>query len=87
LTNLSKSVAWVLFSLIKSLIFHQNFRIVICLIVIAVILKKSVRYKHEISLIKDARPNQEVDFVPYNCEFVITVIVITEYRNAFLTLF
>jgi len=30
-------------------------------------------------LIKDAKPNQEVDFVRYNREFVITVIIITKF--------
>ncbi len=70
----------------KSLKFHQNFKILICLFVIAVILRKSVCYKHEISLIKDARPNQEVDFVRYNCEFVITVIFITEFECAMVDL-
>ncbi len=78
-TNLLNSVALVLFSLIKSVKFHQIFRILICLFVIAVILRKSVCHKHEISLIKDARPNQEVDFVRYKHEFVVTVIVITEF--------
>ena len=48
-------------------------------LVIAVILKTVVRYKHEISLIKDAKPNQYVHFARYNREFVITVIVITEF--------
>ena len=43
------------------------------------ILNIFVRYKHEGSLVKDAKPNQEVDFVRYNREFVITVIVITEF--------
>ena len=44
-----------------------------------------VRYKHEISLVKDAKPNQEVDFVRCCREFVITVIVITEFDcNSFL---
>ncbi len=38
-----------------------------------------VRYNHEISLVNYAKPNQEIDFVRYNCEFVITVIVITEF--------
>jgi hypothetical protein len=38
-----------------------------------------VRYSHEISLVKYAKPNQEIDFVRYNREFVITVIVITEF--------
>ena len=33
-----------------------------------------VRYKHEISLIKHAKPNQEDGFVRCNREFVITVI-------------
>ena len=47
--------------------------------VITVILNISVRYKHEISLIKDAKPNQKLDIVRYSREFVITVIVITEF--------
>jgi hypothetical protein len=38
-----------------------------------------VRFNHEISLVNYARPNQEIDFVRYNREFVITVIVITEF--------
>jgi hypothetical protein len=38
-----------------------------------------VRYNHEISLVNYAKPNQEIDFVRYNLEFVITVIVITEF--------
>jgi hypothetical protein len=38
-----------------------------------------VRYNHEISLVNYAKPNQEMDFVRYNREFVITVIVITEF--------
>jgi len=46
------------------------------LFIIAIILKTIVRYKHEISRIKDAKPNQDVHFV---CEFVITVIVITTF--------
>jgi len=37
------------------------------------------RYKHEISLVKDAKPNQEVEVVRYNREFVVIVIVITEF--------
>ena len=49
------------------------------LFVIAVILKTIVRYKHEISLIKDAKSNQYVHFVRYNREFALTVIVITEF--------
>jgi len=44
-----------------------------------VILNIYVRYKDEISLIKDAKPNQKVDIVRYSREFVITVIVITEF--------
>jgi hypothetical protein len=36
-------------------------------------------YKHEILLKKDAKPNQEAEFVRYNREVVITVIVITEF--------
>jgi len=42
------------------------------LFVIAVILIKAVRYKHEISMIKDA-PNQSIQFVCYNRKFVITI--------------
>ena len=42
-------------------------------------LTKFVRYKHEILLKKDAKPNQEAKFVRYNRESVITVIVITEF--------
>ena len=49
------------------------------LFVIAVNFIKVVRYKHEISLVKDAKPNQEVEVVRYNREFVVTVIVITEF--------
>ena len=49
------------------------------LFVIAVIFVKDVRYKHEISLVKDAEPNQEAEFVRYNQEFVITVIIISEF--------
>ena len=43
------------------------------------ILRKSVRYKHEILSIKDAKPKQEDDFGRYNYEFTITVMVITEF--------
>jgi len=39
---------------------------------------KVVRYKHEFSLRKDAKPNQKVEDVRYNREFVVTVIVTTE---------
>ncbi len=38
-----------------------------------------VHYSHEISLVNYAEPNQDNDFVRYNREFVITVIVITEF--------
>jgi hypothetical protein len=38
-----------------------------------------VRNKHEILLIKDAKPYQQLDYVRYNREFVITIIVITEF--------
>jgi hypothetical protein len=38
-----------------------------------------VRYNREISLVNYAKPNQEIAFVRYNREFVITVIVITEF--------
>ncbi len=55
--------------------------------VIAVILRKSVHHEHEISLIKDARPNQEVGFVRYNLEFVITefycIVEIKQYSAVF----
>jgi len=37
---------------------------------------KVVRYKHVILLVKDAKPNQ---VVCYNREFVVTMIVITEF--------
>ncbi len=47
--------------------------------IITVILNISVRYKHEISLIKGAEPNQKLEIVRYNREFAITVIVITEF--------
>jgi len=56
--------------------FYSNFNYRVCY---SRDLNKSVRYIHEISLLKDAKPNQEVDFVRYNREFVITVIVITEF--------
>ncbi len=56
--------------------FHQENQ---SLFVITVIFQKIVRYKHEILLKNDANPNQEVIFVRYNREFVITVIVITEF--------
>jgi hypothetical protein len=38
-----------------------------------------VRYKHEILMVKYAKPNQKLGFVRYNREFAITVIVITEF--------
>jgi hypothetical protein len=38
-----------------------------------------VRYKHQISLVNYAKPNQNVEVVHYNREFVITVIVKTEF--------
>ena len=44
---------------------------------------KTVSYKHETSLVKDTKPNQEVELVCYNREFVITVIVITEFDCSF----
>jgi hypothetical protein len=34
-------------------------------------------YELEISVVKDAKPNQTTDFVLYNREFFITVILIT----------
>ena len=43
------------------------------------ILNIFVRYKHELLLRNDAKPNQEHDFVRYNREFVVTVIVITAF--------
>ncbi len=49
------------------------------LFVITVISQKFVHYKHEILLKKYAKPNQEANFVRYNHEFVITVIVIIEF--------
>ncbi len=49
------------------------------LFVITVILVIFVRYNHEISLVSYAKPNQLMDVVRYNREFVITVIVITEF--------
>ena len=42
--------------------------------------EKLVFYKNEISLLKDAEPNQVVEFVRYNCEFAITVIIITRFN-------
>ena len=45
------------------------------------IFQRVVRYKHETLLKKDAKPNQEVEFVRYNHEFVITVIVITKFDS------
>ena len=54
-------------------------KISIILFVIAVNSNIVVRYKHEISLIKDAKPNQAVNVVRYNREFVIAVIIITEF--------
>ena len=47
--------------------------------VITVIYEYIVRYKHEISLLKHAEPNQVMEVVRYNREFVIAVIVITEF--------
>jgi hypothetical protein len=47
--------------------------------VIAVKFGKTVRYNHEIILIKHAKPNQLCYSVRYNRVFVITVIVITEF--------
>jgi len=60
-------------------VLRNLFKILIFLFVIAVILKIFVCSKHEILLIKDAEPNQQLHFVRYNREFVITVIVITEF--------
>jgi hypothetical protein len=62
--------------LIFFLDFHQENQ---NLFVITVIFQKIARYKHEILLKNGAKPNQEVIFVRYNREFVITVIVITEF--------
>jgi hypothetical protein len=44
-----------------------------------VILTLFVRYNHEILIVNYAKPNQKLGCVCYNCEFVITVIVITEF--------
>ena len=63
----------------KSIKFIKIFEISNNLFVIAVILNIFVRYKHELLLGNDAKPNQEHDFVRYNREFVVTVIVITEF--------
>ena len=49
------------------------------LFVITAISRNFVRYNNEILLIKYAKPNQTAHFVHYNREFVITVIVITEF--------
>ncbi len=53
-----------------------NFQV---LFVVAVKLSNFDRYKRESLLKKDAKPNQDVKFVRYNRELVITVIVITEF--------
>ncbi len=53
------------------------------LFVKTVISQKFVGYKHEISLKKDAKQNQEADFVLY--DFVINVIVISEFDCSFNT--
>ncbi len=45
--------------------------------IITVIWVIFVCYNHKMSLVNYAKPNQEINFVCYNCEFVITVIVIT----------
>ncbi len=47
--------------------------------VITGILVIFVRYNRDISLVSYAKPNQLMDVVRYNREFVITVIVITEF--------
>jgi len=39
--------------------------------------KNLIRYKHEICVIKYAKPNQKIIFVRYNRVCVITVIVVT----------
>ena len=57
-------------------IFNKTFKF---LFATAVIYKIVVRYNHEISLTKYAKPNQEFKVVRYNREIVITVIVITEF--------
>ncbi len=54
------------------------------LFVIAVNIKTFVRYKHEILLNKYAKPNQKAQVVRYNREFVITVIVITEFNCKYI---
>jgi len=57
-------------------IFNKTFKFVFA---ISVIYKIVVRYNHEISLTNYAKPNQEFKVVRYNRDFVITVIVITEF--------
>ena len=57
----------------------KNTKIISTLFVITVIFKKFVNYNHEIYMTKYAKPNQTTNFVRYNCVFVITVIVITEF--------
>jgi len=49
------------------------------LFVIAVNFQNVVWYNHEISLRKDAKPNQKVELVRYNRELIVTVMVITEF--------
>ncbi len=68
---------------LKFLHFYSNFNYCVCY---SRDFDKNIRYIHEISLLKDAKPNQEVDFVRYNREFVITVIVITEFDCILITL-
>jgi hypothetical protein len=58
---------------------QENCLNLIFLFVMTVICVIFVRYDHEISLVNYAKPNQEFNFVRYNREFVITVIVITEF--------
>ncbi len=54
---------------------------------ITVISNYFVCYNREILLIKYAKPNQTTQFVRYNCVFVITVIVITEFDCSFLKIY
>jgi hypothetical protein len=53
------------------------------LFVIAVKIQFFARYKHEISLNKYGKTYQKVQVIRYNCDFVITVMVITEFDSRF----
>jgi len=60
--------------------FHNIFYYTVQILFVKTVnFQKVVRYKHEISLRKDVKPNQKVELVSYNREFVVTVIVITEF--------